>query len=339
MARVDNLKNYLADVGKAIKDKKGDQTNIKASEFDNEISKIESIEDYISSKTINNLIAPTSDVISRFFISKIKKIPNLDLTDINNREVLKSFFGNMVNLTEIPEIKLNEQLDEVDLEYALNNCRSISNIDNFVNAIKNKKIINARFFLRSCYNVRDISSIQYLDFLKCTSFDSAFQNIQTDSIPLFDINEATNFNRTFSGCLNLISIPKYNTSRGNIMANMFSNTLALQTVPELDFSSAQNITNIFEFSHDNLTDLGGFKNLGFSYNQKQANYVNYKLDLSTAPNLTEESLMNVINNLYDLNQVYTEQLYSQQLVLGATNLAKLSEEQIAIATNKGWTVS
>ena len=32
-------------------------------------------------------------------------------------------------------------------------------------------------------------------------------------------------------------------------------------------------------------------------------------------------------------------LYTQQLVLGSTNMAKLTAEEIAIATNKGWTVS
>ena len=46
--------------------------------------------------------------------------------------------------------------------------------------------------------------------------------------------------------------------------------------------------------------------------------------------------MNVINNLYD---IATKGCNAQLLYLGSTNLAKLSAEEIAIATNKGWTVS
>ena len=62
------------------------------------------------------------------------------------------------------------------------------------------------------------------------------------------------------------------------------------------------------------------------------NYAYYSLDLSAAQNLTYESLINIINNLYDLNISYNVAgggtLYSQKLVLGATNLAKLTSEEI-----------
>ena len=53
--------------------------------------------------------------------------------------------------------------------------------------------------------------------------------------------------------------------------------------------------------------------------------------------------MNVINNLYDLNITYDVAnggtLYTQSLVLGGTNLAKLTDEEKAIAINKGWSLS
>ena len=93
----------------------------------------------------------------------------------------------------------------------------------------------------------------------------------------------------------------------------------------------------------NLTNLGGVKDLGKSYTRKTSNNYYYKLDLSYCEKLTHESLISVINSLYDLNLTYDVAnggiLYSQQLVLGSTNLAKLTAEEIAVATNKGWTVS
>lgn len=92
-----------------------------------------------------------------------------------------------------------------------------------------------------------------------------------------------------------------------------------------------------------MTNLKSFKNLGKAYTSKTQNYSNYKLDLSKSTKLTHESLIDVINNLYDLNLTYNVAnggtLYRQSLVLGSTNLAKLTEDEIAIATNKGWNVS
>ena len=119
-------------------------------------------------------------------------------------------------------------------------------------------------------------------------------------------------------------------------AGMFNYCSSLTTVPELDLSSATNLTQMFRYCIV-LTTLGGFKNLGQAYlTSKSSNYSEYKLDLSSCTQLTHDSLMNVINKLYD---IATKGCNTQQLVLGSTNLAKLTAEEIAIATNKGWSVS
>jgi hypothetical protein len=54
------------------------------------------------------------------------------------------------------------------------------------------------------------------------------------------------------------------------------------------------------------------------------------LSLSST-NLNQTSLVDVIDNL-------TTVTTTQTLALGTTLLAKLTEEQIAVAVNKGWTV-
>ena len=58
--------------------------------------------------------------------------------------------------------------------------------------------------------------------------------------------------------------------------------------------------------------------------------------LDRVPNATVESLMNVINNLYDLA---ANGLSGKTLKFGTTNLNKLTADQIAVATNKGWTLT
>ena len=71
--------------------------------------------------------------------------------------------------------------------------------------------------------------------------------------------------------------------------------------------------------------MGGFKNIKVDF------------DIQKAPNLTVQSLMNVINNLYDFRA--NGESTTRTLTLGTTNLNKLTDEQKAVATNKGWNLN
>ena len=84
-----------------------------------------------------------------------------------------------------------------------------------------------------------------------------------------------------------------------------------------------------------LVNFGGLKDLGKAYT-RSANNSYCTFNISSCTNLSHDSLMNVINNLWDLAASGKN---AQKCVLGATNLAKLTAEEIAIATNKGWNVS
>lgn len=103
----------------------------------------------------------------------------------------------------------------------------------------------------------------------------------------------------------------------------------------LDASKAMTIYDIFK-GCSSLTTLGGLKNLGMGYTTGwDANSSSLTLNLSDSSLLTHDSLMNVINNLYDIK---SKGVKPQTLQLGNTNKAKLTTEEIAIATNKGWDV-
>lgn len=111
---------------------------------------------------------------------------------------------------------------------------------------------------------------------------------------------------------------------------------ALETIPLIDMSISVNVKDDF-YGCYNLTNFGGFQNLGQAYSTTQSdNYYEYTLNLSSCSKLTHDSLMNVINNLYD---IATKGVKTQQLVLGSTNIAKLTAEEISICTAKGWSVS
>ena len=119
------------------------------------------------------------------------------------------------------------------------------------------------------------------------------------------------------------------------MSIIFCYVQELLNNPNLKTNLVTNINSSFQWC-DNLTNLGGFENLGESYStSSNANNSSYQLYLPFEK-LTHESLMNVINNLYDIK---TKGCKAQQLVLGSTNISKLSAEELAAGTSKGWTVS
>lgn len=143
-------------------------------------------------------------------------------------------------------------------------------------------------------------------------------------------------NSSFANATNLIELPQLDFSNATLMANCFNNCIRLVTIPQINAHKVRNIYYAF-YECRSLENFGGMNNLGESYPTTiSENNSSQTLDLSYANKLTHDSLINVINNLYD---IATAGVKPQQLILGATNLAKLTEEEIKIATDKGWTVS
>lgn len=169
---------------------------------------------------------------------------------------------------------------------------------------------------------------------------SAGENIKTNifknikKIPMMNL-WSTSCQYMFAGCVRLETIPQLNTSNVINMESMFSSCEALTSIPLLDTSKVTSLWNLFNYCSQ-LTNLDGLENLGQAYDTtKAANTTSYGLTLSACTKLTHDSLMNIINNLYD---IATKGCNTQKLTLGTTNKEKLTAEEIAIATNKGWTV-
>lgn len=164
--------------------------------------------------------------------------------------------------------------------------------------------------------------------------------------PLVDTSKANNMTAMFSGCVNLIQVPLIDTSNVMHFDDMFYNCSSLTVIPQFDttnlysanlmFGGCSKLVSLplFDFTKaeqlrsmllacSELVELGGFSNLSVN------------LDLSSSRKLTAESLMNVINQAADLSNTGG----TATLTLGTTNISKLTEEQIAIATSKGWTLA
>ena len=193
-----------------------------------------------------------------------------------------------------------------------------------------------------------IKTIPLIDTSSYTNMESLFRYYESlESIPLLDTSNVKTMMRMCENCKNLKSFPQFDTSKVTNFYNMLNWCVSLKELPRLDFSSAQAIRNITQGVYRHVK-LGGFKDLGKGYDtSKSANNPDYALDISKgstiespnslfSTNIDHDSLMNVINNLYD---IATKGVATQQLVLGNENLAKLTAEEIQIATSRGWSVS
>lgn len=124
------------------------------------------------------------------------------------------------------------------------------------------------------------------------------------------------------------------------MSSAFGYCRNLVKLNKINCEKVTNISAVFE-SASNLTDFGGFENIGKAYlTTMPENYFYYKIQMTDNPKLTEQSLINTLNGLYDIK---TKGCKPQQLILGTNNLAKLTSEEgqtaLSNAQAKGWTVS
>lgn len=148
---------------------------------------------------------------------------------------------------------------------------------------------------------------------KCTN-----SNLTSFEIDLPNVGDATEM---FSGCYNLRTF-KSNLSSLHSAGYMFTNCTSLTDAT----------INISSYSEQEQEYSGIFAGASILTNLTIEGELRAGLWLHS--DLTLESLLSVINALVDLTGED-----SKTLNLGANNLAKLSDEQKAIATNKNWVLA
>lgn len=241
-----------------------------------------------------------------------------DKTEVNvNTPSINDYYKNTIShgteygdpgwyttIKKVPKFTLNE--NETSCSYLFQQC-PVSDID--ISLLNTTNVTNMKRMFSGCANLKSLN------------------------IEILNTSQVTDMEGMFSRCKSLTTIPQLDTRYVEKMESIFWGCQSLTAVPQLNARQIRTISSAF-YNCSSLINLGGLQDLGKNYVFPRDNYSDYTLDLSTCNNLTHDSLMNVINGLYNISDKYT-----QSLILGATNLAKLTAEEIAIATEKGWTVS
>ena len=260
-----------------------------------------------------------------FQCEKLSSVPALDTSNVIN---MNQMFNNCRSLSSVPALDTS---NVTEMSSMFNECKKLSSVP----ALNTSNVTNMGLMFVGC---ESLTTVPLLNTSNVTEMGGMFSGCHSlVEIPALDTSKAKFLAAMFAGCSSLKQIPLLNTKSCTSINGMFEGCTSLETVPILDASNVGDISKIFK-DCPSLVMLGGLKNLGMDYSSAYyipANKSEYTLDLSYSPLLTHDSLMNVINNLYDIK---SKGVKTQTLQLGDTNKAKLTVEEIAIATNKGWNV-
>ncbi len=166
---------------------------------------------------------------------------------------------------------------------------------------------------------RSIISIDIPDGM--TNIGSQVFNQCRDLVRVTIPNSVTNIGSyAFCNCNSLVNI-NIPDSMVSLQANTFINCNSLT-----DIALPSSITRVASTTFSGCTSLTNVT-LGDGFNANM-------LDLSVSTLYSTDTLVGILNALANRTgmSAYT-------LTLGSTNLAKLSDEQIAIATEKNWTLA
>jgi len=320
-----------------------------------------------SVNSIKTLIEARGNVISLFNGLQPDNNENIDqkiarLLNYSDTENISNFNSMLQNCkaTIIPS-------------FDTHNAESFVNFFDSSNTIVNAgtlKTYNATNLSALCVNCENLKSI-YIDnnenisynlsraFLGCTklnnltfkntpkvssdtnAFERAFYNayLRDGAFPYIDTSAVVSFSYSFAADINkqtfvMQSIPLYDLSGADVdigLRDIFDYrkiyeipNLVLPDMTERQWNtyfSSKSGTDYF-FKGNNALGKLGFKN------------IRYKLDVSVSTAFTRDTLNEIIGNLVDRTGST-----AKTLVIGSTNLAKLTDEDIAVATAKNWTVA
>lgn len=243
-------------------------------------------------------------VINFMSFEKCTSLKEIDFNKINvtiTGSSVNSLFNGCTSLNNV-HFRKNMFTQPLDAQYMFGYTFSLNELD-FTDV--GFKPTNMSYF---CQN-SNVKTVKGLDTSLCTKFNYAFQNtigggvINLCKLSLSSLTSCTSANIGYCLYLSLVNFGGFVdceqiTDWGTYSSNPFNNTSNLEVIEE----------------------MGTIKGKNFN--------------LSSSTKLTVDSLMVVINALYDY--VGNGDSTTQTCTLGSTNLAKLSDVQKAIATAKGW---
>ena len=211
MARTDTLPHFLTDVADAIREKKGTQETIQASDFDTEIENLPSgggldwsaigyneipqaIQDgYDYAVEIKNNWSTTGSIASKFYNDyKIRYMPLVSITQTN----MQGTFSDAYGLQSIPELNTSSV---TNMRETFRECRSLQSIPE----LNTSSVTNMYGMFMGCYSLTTVPLLDTSALNKTASVNNMFSNCQKLSDQSLD--------NILQMCINATSLPSGTT--------------------------------------------------------------------------------------------------------------------------------
>ena len=161
--------------------------------------------------------------------------------------------------------------------------------------------------------------------------NTRFGSSNQTECPSFDYRNLTTAEWLFYNNSDLVKIGEMlNTGNITNMEYMFYICVDLKSVPLFDTSNVTEIEDMFGSCSD-ISDLGGFTNMGKAFTSSQT------LDISYSSILTNQSVQNIIDTVYDMN--LNTKGGSATLKLSQSVINSMSDAQKSQLAAKGWTLT
>ena len=225
-----------------------------------------------------------------------------DISDVTNFDY---FFYGASNLTKVPEI----QQPITSSRSMFEGCSSLVSLpDDF----DFEHTTNAAYMFYKC----GIKEFRDIDIPLATNMSHFFQDCSATIIGNINAPSTDYVDEFFWNC-KVVTLGDVYAPKASNTSWFFDNTSSLVTCGKITVAY---FNNNMLYGTRNIENFGGFVGLAVSF------------DFSSLTKLTEQSLVNIMNEAATVTE-------GQVLTFGSTNLAKLSDEEKAIATSKGWTLA
>lgn len=207
---------------------------------------------------------------------------------------------------------LKNLLDATKSCYYLFSYYTGASVDDLIQPSDTENVTNMIGMFRDCSK---LTVIPQLNTSNVTDMSYMFRGCdKLTVIPQLDTSKVTKMTEMCNNCQTLTAVPLLDTSNVTNMNYMFSNCYALTTVPALNADKVTSMNYIFSRCSNLKSIL--MTNIGVN------------VDIQYSTKFERSDLLVILNNLKTVTSATT-------LKMGATNLAKLTDEDKAIATNKG----
>ncbi len=264
----------------------------------------------------------TSNVTSMSLMFGECKVPTLDLSNLVTSKV-KSMYGMFYSCTKLTSLDLS----------------------NF----NTENVTNMGYMFGSSYHLGELN-VSSFNTENVTNMSSMFYQLPVKNLDLsnFNTENVTNMSSMFGACkVSTLNVSSFNTENVTNMKQMFMSTYYLTDLDISSFNTSKlvDISNMFDGCSVENLHLGNFNlsNISDPYMMQFAFYckkltnvtgqvsgIKCNFNISSSP-LTHASALVFLNGLAEISS-------KRSITFKSTTYDTLTEEDIALATSRGWSV-